>query len=122
MGALLGTDGEPVTDEALLRTFRQVLASGVNILQHCIKGPVAQIHLTLNRDIISWSGGRSVNGSRELRVSDIMFVDIGKRTVAFVSGMSSQNVNEDCCFSLVTSNQSLDLQASSKMEREAMAQ
>ena len=30
--------------------------------------------------------------------------------------MSSQNVNEDCCFSLVTSNQSLDLQASSKME------
>ena len=26
-----------------------------------------------------------MNGSRELRVSDIMFVDIGKRTVAFVS-------------------------------------
>ena len=31
-------------------------------------------------------------------------------------------VDQDLCFSLVTSDQSLDLEATSKMEREAMAQ
>jgi hypothetical protein len=32
-----------------------------------------------------WSGGRPVNGKRELPISDIMFIDIGKNTAGFVS-------------------------------------
>ena len=72
--------------------------------------------------LLSFAGGRPVNRRRELPIPEIMFIDIGKNTAGFVSGQSSTDVPQDFCFSLVTSDQSLDLEATSKMEREAMAQ
>jgi len=34
-----------------------------------------------------------------------MFIDIGKNTAGFVSGHSAKHVDQDLCFSLVTSDQ-----------------
>mmetsp|Transcript_28657 Transcript_28657/g.33846 ORF Transcript_28657/g.33846 Transcript_28657/m.33846 type:complete len:215 (-) Transcript_28657:49-693(-) len=119
--ALLSAD-QPVNDQDLLRTFKKVLASGVNMIQHGATGPAVQVHLSLRKNVLYWSGGRPVNGKRELPIGDIMFIDIGKNTAGFVSGQSAKSVDQDVCFSLVTSDQSLDLETTSKMEREAMAQ
>jgi hypothetical protein len=119
--ALLSAD-QPVNDQDLLRTFKKVLASGVNMIQHGATGPAVQIHLSLRKNVLYWSGGRPVNAKRELAIPDIMFIDICKNTAGFVAGSSSKGVEQDVCFSLVTSDQSLDLEATSKMEREAMAQ
>ena len=77
-------------------------------------------------------------------MGNIMYIDIGKNTVGFQSvarqccepvrraysrynsppasavfplqGHSAKDVDEDLCFSLVTANQALDLEATSKME------
>jgi len=120
--ALLSSTDNPVNDSDLLRTFKKVLASGVNMIQHGASGPAVQVHLSLRKNVLYWSGGRPVNGRRELPIPDIMFIDIGKNTAGFVSGQSAKDVDQDLCFSLVTSDQSLDLETTSKMEREAMAQ
>ena len=63
-----------------------------------------------------------MNGGREIALADVMFVDTGKRTLGFTSAASATSADERRCFSIVTSNQSLDLEASSSMEREAMVQ
>jgi hypothetical protein len=85
--------------------FRKVLASGVNLIQHGATGPAVQIHLSLRKNVLYWSGGRPVNGRRELPVPDVMFIDIGKNTAGFVSGHSAKHVDQELCFSLVTSDQ-----------------
>ena len=81
-----------------------------------------QVHLSLRKNVLYWSGGRPVNGVRELSIHDILFIDIGKNTAGFLSGKSAAKVSESLCFSLVTATQSLDLEAASATEREAMAQ
>ena len=53
--ALLNAD-TPVGDQDLLRTFKKVLASGVNMIQHGATGPAVQIHLCLRKNVLYWSG------------------------------------------------------------------
>lgn len=53
--ALLSAD-TPVGDQDLLRTFKKVLASGVNMIQHGATGPAVQIHLCLRKNVLYWSG------------------------------------------------------------------
>jgi len=72
--------------------LRKVLASGVNMIQHGATGPAVQVHLSLRKNVLYWSGGRPVNGRRELPIPDIMFIDIGKNTAGFVSGHSAKQV------------------------------
>ena len=110
------------TSTTLAWALRGILSDGVNMIQHGATGPAVQVHLSLRKNVLYWSGGRPVNGRRELPIPEIMFIDIGKNTAGFVSGHSAKQVDQDLCFSLVTSDQSLDLEATSKMEREAMAQ
>ena len=101
--ALLSADA-PVNDMDLLRTFKKVLASGVNMIQHGATGPAVQVHLSLRKNVLYWSGGRPVNGRRELPIPDVMFIDIGKNTAGFVSGHSAKQVRAHCVASSQAAN------------------
>ena len=46
-----------------------------------------------------------MNGGREIALSEVMFIDTGKRTLGFTSAVSATSADERRCFSIVTSNQ-----------------
>ena len=54
-----------------------------------------------------------------IALTDILFVDVGKTTAA-LSKLNSLKIPSQLCFSLLTSNGSLDLQAGSRLERDAL--
>lgn len=54
-----------------------------------------------------------------IALTDILYVDVGKTTAA-LSKLNSQKIPSHLCFSLLTSNGSLDLQAGSRLERDAL--
>mmetsp|Transcript_28161 Transcript_28161/g.57730 ORF Transcript_28161/g.57730 Transcript_28161/m.57730 type:complete len:184 (+) Transcript_28161:68-619(+) len=140
------SSGDENEDDAL-RTFKSVLKRGLNIVQYGTIGPACTIHLVLKRDVLYWTGGRALaNGKRELSLLDVHFVDVGKNTAAF-SSASAAGIADEICFSLVTADdtaavdmaagvlsllsfgnspvsagQTLDLQASSAVERDALTQ
>ena len=72
---------------------------------------------------------KSVSGSKELKLgklhqvplSHIMYVDIGKQTTA-LRRVENAAVLESLCFSLLTKEGSLDLEANSPRERDALVQ
>lgn len=58
---------------------------------------------------------------KQLNLREVLFVNGGKQTKKFhLPG--SKNAVDDHCFSLVTSQYSLDFEASSKVERDALVQ
>ena len=71
-------------------------------------------------NVVRWEGGKALGARRELPMDDVMFVEVGKNTATFARA----SVADDVCFSRVTSDDAatLDLEASSKMEREAISQ
>ena len=122
--ALLG-DQEQVTEHDLRVTFRKLLRNGVVLLQHHGDTPGEKIRLCLgDHDILAWDGGGfEVAGSRRVSLHDVVCIEVGRQNGGFTScSYAVENVSEDLCFSLVTSNASLDLEASSLREREALAQ
>lgn len=72
---------------------------------------------------------KSVGGNKELKLgklhqvplSHIMYVDIGKQTTA-LRRVENAAVSEALCFSLLTKEGSLDLEANSPRERDALVQ
>ena len=50
---------------------------------------------------------------------NVLYIDVGKRTSAFLK-TDDKTVPESCCFSLLTQNGSLDLQANSNLERDSL--
>ena len=52
----------------------------------------------------------------EIPLMQVLFIDVGKSTAA----LQVLDVHEDFCFSILTNNGSLDLQASNKLERDAL--
>lgn len=125
------------SEEPALKIFKSVLKQGLNIVQYGASGPACTVHLTLKRDVLYWTGGRSLtNGKRELPIQAIHYVDVGKNTPALESA-SAAGIPDDFCFSLVTADeaatsflpfgnpaaeQTLDLQAANMTERDALTQ
>ena len=108
-------------DLTLLTAFTSVLRQGITISLHTIKG-VKQINLTLSGTELKWQSLKVfVRKISKLDIKDILYIEMGKKTTSFkLPGASS--VLDDYCFSLITNQESIDLEASSKVERDALAQ
>jgi hypothetical protein len=56
----------------------------------------------------------------KIALCNVLYIDVGKKTKALLRPEHSTTVQENTCFSLLTQNGSLDLQANSKLERDSL--
>ena len=113
----------------LQETEVRLRGNGVRLTAHGVKVAAKQVWIRVDGAILWWQTERLVQGPtssyiwargpwRDLPLASVLYVDVGKRTTALQ--YLSTVVDADQCFSLLTSGGSLDLQAHSKLERDAI--
>jgi predicted ATPase len=112
-----------ISDRALADTLKAVLQHGMVINMHTLDNGPKQITLTLanNNTELHWKSVKLFSRkSYKLSLHDVLCVEVGKRTSAFLSKSSTHAaaVSEDLCVSIVTQTHTLDLVASTKVERD----
>mmetsp|Transcript_20571 Transcript_20571/g.30138 ORF Transcript_20571/g.30138 Transcript_20571/m.30138 type:complete len:330 (+) Transcript_20571:270-1259(+) len=120
------------SDEAIVsNATAQLRSQGVVIVAHGSRGKPKTVRLQLTNDSITWrTETRRKNSSgqnKEIKLgklhsvalSNIMYVDVGKQTTA-LRRQENVSVPESLCFSLLTKEGSLDLEANSPRERDAL--
>lgn len=119
-------------DIVVSAAMQQLRDPGVLIVAHGSRGKPKTVRLVLTENAITWRTEmrkKSVSGNKELKLgklhqvplSHIMYVDIGKQTTA-LRRVENAAVSEALCFSLLTKEGSLDLEANSPRERDALVQ
>jgi hypothetical protein len=121
-------------DIVVSAAMQQLRDPGVLIVAHGSRGKPKTIRLMLTETTITWRTemrrkSPSNPSAKELKLgklhsvllSHIMYVDIGKQTTA-LRRVENASVNEALCFSLLTKEGSLDLEANSPRERDALVQ
>lgn len=127
-------------DEIVISAAMQQLRDpGVLIVAHGSRGKPKTVRLQLTESSITWrtetrkksKTGDSTSGSttsslkpkmgklHQVPLSHIMYVDVGKQTTA-LRRVENASVSEALCFSLLTKEGSLDLEANSPRERDAL--
>ena len=115
-------------DEIVISAAMQQLRDpGVLIVAHGSRGKPKTVRLQLTESAITWRTETRRKGSNEPRMgkvhqvplSHIMYVDVGKQTTA-LRRVENAAVSEHLCFSLLTKEGSLDLEANSQRERDAL--
>mmetsp|Transcript_31205 Transcript_31205/g.48842 ORF Transcript_31205/g.48842 Transcript_31205/m.48842 type:complete len:309 (-) Transcript_31205:487-1413(-) len=123
------------TDDIVVSAAMQQLRDpGVLIVAHGSRGKPKTVRLMLTETTITWRTemrrkSPSNPNSKELKLgklhsvllAHIMYVDIGKQTTA-LRRVENASVSEALCFSLLTKEGSLDLEANSPRERDALVQ
>lgn len=111
--------------------MQQLRDPGVLIVAHGSKGKPKTVRLQLTETAITWrteTKKKGVDTSRvppklgklhQVPLSHIMYVDVGKQTTA-LRRVENAHVPEALCFSLLTKEGSLDLEANSARERDAL--
>lgn len=120
------------SDEAAIQNVTSQLRSqGVTIVAHGSRGKPKTVRLQLTNDSITWrtetKRKNPAGSSKEIKLgkvhsvalSNIMYVDVGKQTTA-LRRPENASVPESLCFSLLTKEGSLDLEAKSPRERDAL--
>jgi len=121
-------------DIVVSAAMQQLRDPGVLIVAHGSRGKPKTVRLMLTETTITWRTemrrkSPSNPNSKELKLgklhsvllSHIMYVDIGKQTTA-LRRVENASVSEALCFSLLTKEGSLDLEANSPRERDALVQ
>lgn len=109
-------------DEALRKTFHSVLKEGMTMLLHTGDKTPKPIQLTLVGTELRWKAAKVfARNQYKIDLRDIKFVEWGKQTSTFLKH-PSMGASEDLCFSLITDKVTVDLEASSKVERDALVQ
>jgi len=127
-GGPTGTNEDIVVSAAM----QQLRDPGVLIVAHGSRGKPKTVRLVLTETAITWRTEmrkKNAHGGKELKLgklhqvplSHIMYVDIGKQTTA-LRRVENASVSEALCFSLLTKEGSLDLEANSPRERDALVQ
>jgi hypothetical protein len=124
-------------DEIVISAAMQQLRDpGVLIIAHGSRGKPKTVRLVLTESSISWRtetrkpGYTNANQNHpqappkigklhQVPLAHIMYVDVGKQTTA-LRRVENAAVPESVCFSLLTKEGSLDLQANSSRERDAL--
>lgn len=119
-------------DEIVISAAMQQLREpGVLIVAHGSRGKPKTVRLQLTETAVTWrteTRKKSSTGvAREPKMgklhsvplSHIMYVDVGKQTTA-LRRVENAAVSEALCFSLLTKEGSLDLEANSPRERDAL--
>lgn len=127
--------GQSASNEDIVvsAAMQQLRDPGVLIVAHGSRGKPKTVRLVLTETAITWRTEmrkkNSTHGGKELKLgklhqvplSHIMYVDIGKQTTA-LRRVENASVSEALCFSLLTKEGSLDLEANSPRERDALVQ
>lgn len=122
-------------DVVVSAAMQQLRDPGVLIVAHGSRGKPKTVRLVLTENAITWrtemrkKSSISSSSSKEIKLgklhqvplSHIMYVDIGKQTTA-LRRVENASVSESLCFSLLTKEGSLDLEANSPRERDALVQ
>jgi len=119
-------------DEIVISAAMQQLRDpGVLIVAHGSRGKPKTVRLQLTETAITWrtetrkktSSGQpkepKMGKLHSVPLSHIMYVDVGKQTTA-LRRVENAAVSESLCFSLLTKEGSLDLEANSPRERDAL--
>lgn len=116
-------------DEIVISAAMQQLRDpGVLIVAHGSRGKPKTVRLQLTESAITWRtetrkkmvGQKPKVGKlHQVPLSHIMYVDVGKQTTA-LRRVENASVSEALCFSLLTKEGSLDLEANSPRERDAL--
>lgn len=120
------------SDEAIIQnSMAQLRNHGVVIVAHGSRGKPKTVRLQLTEESITWRTETRRKGSngqnKEMKLgklhsvalTNIMYVDVGKQTTA-LRRSENASVPESLCFSLLTKEGSLDLEANSPRERDAL--
>ena len=118
-------------DEIVISAAMQQLRDpGVLIVAHGSRGKPKTVRLQLTESAITWrTESRKKHAGKDAKpkmgklhsvpLSHIMYVDVGKQTTA-LRRVENAAVSEALCFSLLTKEGSLDLEANSPRERDAL--
>eukprot|EP00542_Grammatophora_oceanica_P000932 CAMPEP_0194057410 /NCGR_PEP_ID=MMETSP0009_2-20130614/63321_1 /TAXON_ID=210454 /ORGANISM="Grammatophora oceanica, Strain CCMP 410" /LENGTH=290 /DNA_ID=CAMNT_0038707161 /DNA_START=212 /DNA_END=1084 /DNA_ORIENTATION=+ len=117
-------------DEIVISAAMQQLRDpGVLIVAHGSRGKPKTVRLQLTESAITWRTETRKKGKQDMKpkmgklhqvpLSHIMYVDVGKQTTA-LRRVENASVPEGLCFSLLTKEGSLDLEANSSRERDAL--
>jgi len=109
---------------AISTTMQQLRDTGVKIIAHGSKGKPKTVRLILTENAIEWRTESTrkknkVGKMHQVPLSQIMYVDVGKQTTA-LRRVENASIAENVCLSLLTRDGSLDLEASSALERDAL--
>ncbi|GFH52471.1 hypothetical protein CTEN210_08948 [Chaetoceros tenuissimus] len=79
------------------------------------------IQLNVHQETLEWrtENEQKMGPKHTILLSDVLYVDVGKSTSALQLLLESE-FKEDDCFSILTKNGSLDLNARNKLERDAL--
>jgi hypothetical protein len=106
--------------------MQQLRDPGVLIVAHGSRGKPKTVRLQLTETAITWRTETRKKGQKpklgklhQVPLSHIMYVDVGKQTTA-LRRVENAAVSEALCFSLLTKEGSLDLEANSPRERDAL--
>ena len=124
-GIPFSSGASTINDEiAISTTLQQLREGGVKIVAHGSKGKPKTVRLVLTENAIEWRTESSkrknkVGKMHRVPLQHIMYVDVGKQTTA-LKRVENAAVSDQVCFSLLTKEGSLDLEASSSHERDAL--
>jgi hypothetical protein len=115
----------------LSSTLTSLREPGIRLFAHGTQCEPRRIWIQLEvyKELIEWrteskskTGDKTavVLGSKHtISLKDVIYVDVGKTTAA-LQLLSEDEVSSDLCFSILTKNGSLDLNAGNKLERDAL--
>ena len=119
-------------DEVVISAAMQQLREpGVLIVAHGSRGKPKTVRLQLTENAITWrtetrkktptgySKEPKMGKLHSVSLQNIMYVDVGKQTTA-LRRVENAAVPESLCFTLLTKEGSLDLEANSPRERDAL--
>mmetsp|Transcript_24336 Transcript_24336/g.23381 ORF Transcript_24336/g.23381 Transcript_24336/m.23381 type:complete len:273 (+) Transcript_24336:157-975(+) len=117
-GQLLPSQDDSVLAQTLLTVFGQ----GMTLIIYNEHGAKRTKVTLVGGSVLQWRTDRLFSKKgKQLNIREVQFVNWGKQTNKFHLPGSRIAV-EDSCFSLVTARETLDFEASSKAERDALAQ
>lgn len=109
--------------------MQQLRDPGVLIVAHGSRGKPKTVRLQLTESAVTWRTETRKKGAKDAKpkmgklhqvpLSHIMYVDVGKQTTA-LRRVENAGVSDALCFSLLTKEGSLDLEANSPRERDAL--
>ena len=108
---------------AISTTMQQLRDTGIQIIAHGSKGKPKKVRLILTENAIEWrtesKKKNKIGKMHQVPLTHIMYVDVGKATTA-LRRVENAAIPENLCLSLLTKDGSLDLEASSGLERDAL--
>ena len=122
-------------NKIIAETMGRLQGKGIRMVAHGVHCNPKRVWITLDDDTnsVTWqtefprrvpdqSGQVSIvlmRGSlHRIALCNVLYIDVGKKTNALAQ--LPEKISDQSCFSLLTQNGSLDLQASSKLERDAL--